>query len=151
MSFLKTGKQQRLPQSLKAEKSDHSCYTPIFALPFLTLLSEKLIYNQLYDNLYKSKPLFSGQSGFTTLVGDTNRSSYEPQGITKKGLQIACALTTYFYGVICRLVLPLKARARNDGTDAYDSVSCRVDSLQTQCVNAKMPVLRLPNKHRIPL
>ena len=34
---------------------------------------------------------------------DTSRLSCEPQGIPQNGLQIACALTIYFNGVICKL------------------------------------------------
>ena len=69
---------------------------------------------------------------YFTLVGDTSRLSFEPQGITQKGLQIACALTIYFKNVICKLAEPLRTRALSDKTDAHDSVSPSVDSLSTK-------------------
>ena len=49
------------------ERDDRSNHRPISVLPVLSRLFEKLVYDQLYNNLDKNKYLYTFQSGFPTL------------------------------------------------------------------------------------
>ena len=51
----------------KGSKSDLNNYRPISALPIVSKLCEKIIYQQLYDYLDKNKLLNIYQSGFRSL------------------------------------------------------------------------------------
>ena len=49
------------------QPDDRSNYRPISVLPVLARVFEKLIHNQLYDDLHTNKHLFSNKSGFRAL------------------------------------------------------------------------------------
>ena len=60
-------------------KDDRSNYRPISVLPFISMLFQKLIFNQFYEYLDANKSLYEHQSGFrllhsvaTSLMASTN-------------------------------------------------------------------------------
>ena len=67
------------PVFKSGEQDDSSNYRSISVLPFLARLLEKMVYNQIYDFLFKNDLLFSNQSAFrllhsvvTCLLASTN-------------------------------------------------------------------------------
>ena len=56
-----------VPIFKNGERDDRSNYRPISALPVLSRLLEKLVYDHLYNHLDKNKHLYIFQSGFRSL------------------------------------------------------------------------------------
>ena len=72
------------------------------------------------------------RKGLVIIVGDTNTLCCEPQGIPRKGLQIAFVAAIYFNDVICKLASRLRTGKENNINDAHDSVGPNVDSLSAK-------------------